>query len=161
MTGSQKNYLTQKGYLRLHAELKTLLNLARPEVVAKVAWAAGNGDRSENADYIYGKRRLREIDRRIRFITKRLEIAEVIDPAKQKFDVVRFGATVEIANMAGQRKKIVIVGVDEIDLDLGHISWNSPLGRSLLNKGVGDVASFDSPAGRQEWEVLSILYKAI
>lgn len=159
-TGS-KNYMTPSGAARLQAELHHLLHKDRPEVTAVVAWAAGNGDRSENADYIYGKRRLREIDRRIRFLTKRLEAAEIIDPATVNSDQVFFGATVTIQDEAGQAKSYAIVGVDEADPGNGRISWISPLAASLLKGRVGDLVSWKSPKGVREVEILEIKYLAI
>src|SRR5579859_5065747 len=129
----RKNYITRKGFEALQAELRFLSRDERPKVVEVVSWAAGNGDRSENGDYLYGKKRLREIDRRIRFLTKRLEIAEVVDPALRKnTDQVFFGATVTYVNERGQEKTITIVGVDEADLDRGQVSWVSPIARALL-----------------------------
>jgi transcription elongation factor GreB len=153
-----KNYMTPAGAIRYREELKKLLNETRPAVTATVQWAASNGDRSENADYIYGKRRLREIDRRIRFLTKRLEAAEIVDPAHQTGDSVKFGATVIVRYESGTEKKISIVGVDEIDLKQGRISWVSPLGSVLLNAKVGDMVLLKSPRGEEELEVISIQY---
>jgi transcription elongation factor GreB len=126
-----------------------------------VAWAAGNGDRSENADYIYGKRRLREIDRRIRFLTRRLEAVEIVDPAKQKSDQVLFGATVTVVDEEGKKKTYSIVGVDEVDLDRHYISWHSPIGKALLQSRVEDVVSFHTPQGVKELEVVSIIYQSL
>jgi transcription elongation factor GreB len=129
-----KNYMTPHGYRQLQEELRTLLRVERPKVVDVVSWAAGNGDRSENGDYIYGKRRLREIDRRIRFLSKRLEIAQVVDPTQQKnLDQVFFGATVTYAHERGTERTITIVGVDEADLDRQQVSWISPIARALMN----------------------------
>ncbi len=155
-----KNYITPPGFARLKDELHTLLHKTRPELTQTVAWAASNGDRSENADYIYGKRRLREIDRRIRFLTKRLEIAEVIDPAHVKATKVQFGATVTFTNEAGTKKTVKIVGIDESDPGVGKISWISPLARVLLNAEVGDGVTFKSPKGEEELEVVRIQYLA-
>ncbi len=160
----QKNYITPHGEEKLRAELKKLLYEDRPTVVKTVSWAASNGDRSENADYIYGKRRLREIDRRIHFLTKRLESAEVIDPSKQKSDRVLFGATVTIENEEGQQKAYKIVGIDETDAKQGLISWISPLGKALLQHRVGDAIILKKPEsgkGRlleEELEILKIEY---
>lgn len=156
-----KNYITVQGAHRLREELKDLLNRVRPEVTAVVSWAASNGDRSENADYIYGKKRLREIDRRIRFLTKRLENAEILDPTQVKSDRVRFGATVTVRDGDGLEKIYSIVGIDEIEVKKGRISWVSPLGRALLNKVVGAVAVFNSPKGEVELEIVEIKYQEI
>jgi len=154
-----KNYITPQGWQRLQDELKHLLRVERPRVVEVVSWAAGNGDRSENGDYIYGKKRLREIDRRIRFLTKRLEIAEVVDPAQQKNrDRVFFGATVTYANGRGEEHTITIRGVDEADLDKGEVSWVSPIARALLKAQEGDVVELRTPAGLDEIEVIEIRY---
>src|SRR5208283_4301460 len=142
-----KNYITLAGYTRLKIELQHLLDKERPALVKVIAWAASNGDRSENADYIYGKRRLREIDRRIRFLTKRLEIAQVVDPAQQKNrDQVFFGATVTYANSRDEEHRITIVGVDEADLDRGQVSWISPIAKALLKARAGDVVEVRTPA---------------
>ena len=157
-----RNYITPGGHARLKAELDHLLRTERPQVVEVVHWAASNGDRSENGDYIYGKRRLREIDRRIRFLTKRLDIAEVVDPARQQSaDQVFFGATVTIGDEQGGEQTYQIVGVDETDFARGRISWVSPLARALLKAREGDVVRFQSPAGLREIEVLSIEYVSI
>ena len=154
------NYITPEGHARLFSELDQLLRVDRPKVVETVAWAASNGDRSENGDYIYGKRRLREIDRRIRFLTKRLEIAQVVDPALQAGnDQVFFGATVTVCDEAGASHTYRIVGVDETDLARGHISWISPLARALLKSREGDTVRFQSPAGPREIEVESVRYE--
>ncbi len=154
-----RNYITPGGHARLKAELDHLLRTERPQVVEVVHWAASNGDRSENGDYIYGKRRLREIDRRIRFLTKRLDIAEVVDPARQQSaDQVFFGATVTIGDEQGGEQTYQIVGVDETDFARGRISWVSPLARALLKAREGDVVRFQSPAGWREIEVLTIEY---
>src|SRR5579871_5030512 len=135
-----KNYITPHGFRRLQQELHALLRVERPAVVETLAWAAGNGDRSENGDYIYGKQRLREIDRRIRFLTKRLEIAQVVDPTQQKNrEQVFFGASVCYANAKGVEKTITIVGIDEANSDIGQVSWVSPIARALLKARVGDL----------------------
>jgi transcription elongation factor GreB len=155
----RKNYITPEGHERLKTELQNLLYKERPDIVQVVSWAAGNGDRSENGDYLYGKKRLREIDRRIRFLSKRLEIAEVIDPASIKTDKVQFGATVTYANEEGVKKKVQIVGIDEIAPTQGKISWISPLAKVLLNQSVGDAVTFVSPKGEEELEILKIEYK--
>lgn len=157
-----RNYITPGGHSRIKSELDHLLRTERPQVVEVVHWAASNGDRSENGDYIYGKRRLREIDRRIRFLTKRLDIAEVVDPARQQSaDQVFFGATVTICDEQQLEQTYQIVGVDETDFARGRISWVSPLARALLKAREGDVVRFQSPAGWREIEVLSIEYVSI
>ncbi len=154
-----RNYITPVGFRRLQDELKHLIREERPVVVETVSWAAGNGDRSENGDYIYGKRRLREIDRRIHFLTKRLEIAEVVDVGLQKArDQVFFGATVTYVNTRDEEVTITIVGVDEANLDDGRVSWMSPVARALLKSRVGDVVEFRAPAGIEQLEVLAIAY---
>ena len=157
----RKNYITPQGAERLRAELKTLLNDERPELVKVIQWAASNGDRSENADYIYGKRRLREIDRRIRFLSKRLEIAEIIDPLAQNSDKILFGATVTIIDESGTQKTFSIVGVDEINIKLGLISWVSPVGKALLQAKSGDTVTIHTPKGDEDWEIKKVEYKPI
>jgi transcription elongation factor GreB len=153
-----KNYITPQGYARLKGELSQLLDVERPELVKTVAWAASNGDRSANADYIYGKRRLREIDRRIRFLIKRLDIAEVVDISKQEnADQVFFGATVTIADEDGQHV-YRIVGMDEVEPAKGDISWISPMARALIKAKLGDVVNFQSPGGARELEIVDIKY---
>jgi transcription elongation factor GreB len=155
-----KNYITPAGFQRLQDELKHLHSVERPRIVEIVAWAAGNGDRSENGDYIYGKKRLREIDRRLRFLAKRLEIAEVVDPARQAhLDRVFFGATVTY-DQAGAERTVTIVGVDETDAEHGRVSWLSPIARALMKAQEGDVVSLRSPAGVEQLEVLEIRYGA-
>jgi transcription elongation factor GreB len=155
-----KNYITPEGFQRLRDELQALVRTERPKVVDVVAWAAGNGDRSENGDYIYGKRRLREIDRRIRFLAKRLEIALVVDPkAQPKRDQVFFGATVTYVNARGSENVVTIVGADEVDLDQGRVSWVSPLARALMRARKGDVVELVSPAGIELIEVREIHYQ--
>ncbi len=156
----QKNYITRQGFKRLQEEVQHLLNKVRPEITATVAWAASNGDRSENADYLYGKKKLREIDRRVRFLTKRLEVAEVVDPKENACDRVYFGSTVDLRDEEGQIKTYTIVGVDEIDLDKGRISWVSPLARAILKAQAGDIISFKSPKGIREMEILDIRYES-
>src|SRR5437867_1782189 len=154
-----KNYMTPEGHRRMQDELRQLLRVERPKVVETVAWAAGNGDRSENGDYIYGKRRLREIDRRIRFLSKRLERAEVVDPNQQRNrDQVFFGATVTYANGRGTEMTITIVGIDEADLDRGQVSWLSPIARALMRAHQGDIVDLRAPAGVDQIEVLAIRY---
>ena len=154
-----KNYITPQGYQRIREELLQLIDNERPEVVKIVHWAASNGDRSENGDYIYGKRRLREIDRRIRFLTKRLDLAEVVDPSvHQGSDQVFFGATVTYLNSAGIEQTITIVGIDELDPLKGKISWVAPVARALTKSREGDVVTLTTPAGVDELEILSVTY---
>jgi transcription elongation factor GreB len=156
-----KNYITPQGYARLRAELLDLIDNERPKVVDIVHWAASNGDRSENGDYLYGKKRLREIDRRIRFLTKRLEIAEVTDPsAHHGSDQVFFGATVTYVDQAGVERTITILGIDEADSLLGQVSWISPIARTLLKAREGDVVKLVTPLGVDEVEVLAVRYPA-
>ena len=157
---SSKNYLTPGGWQRLKDELYHLVHRERPEMVQVVNWAASNGDRSENGDYIYGKRRLREIDRRIRFLTKRLEIAEVVDPAlRAPTEQIFFSATVLIQRGNGTEQLLSIVGVDEINLSRGHISWISPIARCLLKAQAGDTVVFRGPDGNEEIEILEVRYE--
>ncbi|HUC12695.1 MAG TPA: transcription elongation factor GreB [Stellaceae bacterium] len=154
-----KNYMTPQGHLTMQDELQRLLRVERPKVVETVSWAAGNGDRSENGDYIYGKRRLREIDRRIRFLGKRLETAEIVDPAQQKRrDQVFFGATVTYAAEDGSETTVTIVGVDEADFARAEVSWISPIARALMKAREGDIVELRAPAGVEQLEVLSIRY---
>jgi transcription elongation factor GreB len=154
-----KNYMTPQGYARLRAELLQLMDDERPKVVEAVHWAARNGDRSENGDYIYGKKRLREIDRRIRFLTKRLEVAEVTDPSVHHGrDQVFFGATVTYADPTGQERTVTIMGIDEADSAQGQVSWVSPIARALLKAREGDVVRLLTPAGPQDIEVLGVHY---
>ncbi|NBW98441.1 transcription elongation factor GreB [bacterium] len=157
----RKNYITPGGAEKLRTELKHLLNEERPELVKVIQWAASNGDRSENADYIYGKRRLREMDRRIRFLSKRLEIAEIIDPEQQKSEKVLFGATVTIQDENGSNRRFIIVGVDETNVKEGRISWVSPVGKALLQAQVGDTVTIHTPKGEEDWEIIQIEYRAI
>jgi len=153
------NYMTPGGHARMLAELNHLHRIERPEVVNVVSWAAGNGDRSENGDYIYGKKRLREIDRRIRFLTKRLENAVVVDPElREATDKVFFGATVTVCDDTGAEHVYSIVGIDEADPGRGRISWISPLARALLKAEAGDSVRFQSPGGLRELEILSVRY---
>ena len=155
-----KNYITPAGFRRMQEEIKHLQKTERPRIVDIVSWAAGNGDRSENGDYIYGKQRLREIDRRMRFLLKRLEIAEVVDPARQAhLDRVFFGATVTYANIAGDERMITIVGVDEIDADNGRVSWISPIARALMKAQEGDIVELRTPHGVEKIEVVKIKYQ--
>jgi transcription elongation factor GreB len=154
-----KNYMTPQGHSQMQGELHQLLRVERSKVVETVAWAAGNGDRSENGDYIYGKRRLREIDRRIRFLTKRLESAEIVDPKKQqRRDQVFFGATVSYAAADGTETTVTIVGVDEADFSRGQVSWVSPIARALLKAREGDIVELRAPGGVEPIEVLAISY---
>jgi transcription elongation factor GreB len=156
-----KNYMTPAGAERMRQELRKLRYEERPEVTRVVSWAAGNGDRSENGDYLYGKKRLREIDKRMRFLAKRLESAEIVDPLAIQVDYVQFGATVTIRYEDDTEKRYVIVGIDEVDLTLGRISWMSPLARALMRASVGDVVMFHSPKGQQEVEIISVEYITI
>ncbi len=154
-----RNYITPPGFARLRAELMNLMDVERPEVVKTVSWAAANGDRSENGDYLYGKKRLREIDRRIRFLSKRLSASQVVDPARQpNRDQVFFGATVTYVNGRDEEHTITIVGVDEVDLDRGHVSWISPIARALLKAQEGDTVEVRTPAGPDSIEVIAIRY---
>ncbi|RKP56605.1 transcription elongation factor GreB [Pararobbsia silviterrae] len=154
-----KNYITPAGYQRLKDELLHLIDVDRPDVVRLVSWAASNGDRSENGDYIYGKRRLREIDRRVRFLTKRLDIAEVVDASKQEnIDQVFFGATVDYATKDGSEHRLTIVGIDEVDLDHNKVSWISPIARALVKSRIGDVVPLHTPAGIEQIEILDVTY---
>ncbi|CUA86366.1 MULTISPECIES: transcription elongation factor GreB [Gulbenkiania] len=162
LPASTKNYITPLGWRRLKEELYHLVHRERPEVVQVVNWAASNGDRSENGDYLYGKRRLREIDRRIRFLTKRLEIAEVVDPeTRESTDQIFFGATVVMLRGDGSEQMVRIVGVDEIDLARGHISWIAPIARVLIRAREGDTVFFRGPEGEEEIEILEVRYERI
>jgi transcription elongation factor GreB len=157
--GGGKNYITPEGLAALQDELRQLGRVERPKVVEVVSWAAGNGDRSENGDYIYGKKRLREIDRRIRFLLKRLEIAEVVDPRRQKNrDRVFFGATVTYVDANDVERTVRIVGVDEASLERGEVSWISPVARALLKGREGDVVRIRTPAGLESIEIVEISY---
>jgi transcription elongation factor GreB len=154
-----KNYMTPEGFARLRDELNQLMRKERPDVVKVVSWAAGNGDRSENGDYIYGKKRLREIDRRVRYISKRLANAEVVDAARRPpTDQVFFGATVTYVNAKDQEHTIKIVGMDEVDLDKGHVSWISPIAKALIRAHEGDVVKMRTPAGVEELEIVKVVY---
>lgn len=156
-----RNYITPAGYRRLREELMSLLDVERPKIVEVVSWAAKNGDRSENGDYLYGKKRLREIDRRIRFLTKRLDIAEVADPsAHHGRDQVFFGATVTYANASGAERTVTIKGIDESDSLAGEVSWISPIARALLKAREGDEVSLVTPAGVERIEVVEVRYPA-
>ena len=160
-----KNYITPSGLQRLRDERRFLLTKERPAVTQVVAWAASNGDRSENADYQYGKRRLREIDRRIRFLTKRIDAAEVVDPVAprrgQAATHVFFGATVRYANAAGAERVVSVVGVDEVDLDRHHISWVSPLARALMKSKPGDRVVLRAPGTTEQLQILDVRYEPI
>ncbi len=157
-----RNYMTPGGFARLKAELAELVDKERPSVVAIVSWAAGNGDRSENGDYIYGKKRLREIDRRIRFLIRRLDNAEVVDPTMRRDadneDQIFFGATVDVRGREGEERTISIVGVDEIDTARGYVSWVSPIARSLIKAREGDSVTLKTPGGTEELEILAVRY---
>ena len=165
LPAGSKNYITPGGHQRLKDEFQYLLKKDRPAVTAAVSWAAKNGDRSENADYQYGKKRLREIDRRLRFLTKRLDIAESVDPAAPReqdlSDQVFFGATVTYARMNGVENTITIVGVDEIDLARNHISWISPLARALMKARPGDAVTLRAPGGVEELDVIDVRYEQV
>jgi transcription elongation factor GreB len=156
-----KNYITPAGYARLRSDLLTLLDIDRPKVVEVVSWAAKNGDRSENGDYLYGKKRLREIDRRIRFLTKRLDVAEVVDPSVHHGkSQIFFGATVRYANEEGVETVVTIMGIDEADSSVGEVSWISPIARALLKVHVGDEVAVQTPKGQQRIEVVDVSYPA-
>ena len=157
-----KNYMTPQGYARLKYELTELLNTERPELVKVVSWAAGNGDRSENGDYLYGKKRLREIDRRIRYLTRRLDNSEVVDPAARgDTEQIFFGATVDYVDDAGERHTVTIVGLDEVDTARGHVSWISPIAGALIKHCAGDIVSLRTPAGARQIEIVDVRYEAL
>jgi len=160
-----RNYMTPGGFACLQAELERLVQKERPELVATVAWAAGNGDRSENGDYIYGKKRLREIDRRIRFLLRRLDAAEVVDPAAPRdegtSDQVFFGATVTVCNAQGDKRTVSIVGVDEIDTARGYVSWVSPIARALIKAREGDTVMLRTPGGVEELDIVAVRYEPL
>lgn len=154
--------MTPQGYARLKSELFRLLDVERPELVKVVSWAASNGDRSENGDYLYGKKRLREIDRRIHYLNKRLDQPEVVDPAARgDTDQVFFGATVDYADGGGREHTVTIVGVDEVDPARGHVSWISPIAKALLKRRAGDTVSLKTPGGEEDIEILDVRYTAI
>ena len=165
MSQADKNYITPSGFQRLRDELRFLLVKERPAVTQVVAWAASNGDRSENADYQYGKRRLRQIDRRIHFLTKRIDAAHVVDPEAPRTGRaathVFFGATVSYADASGAERVVRIVGVDEVDLERNHISWVSPLARALMKAGTGDTVVLHAPSGTQRLEIMQVRYERI
>jgi transcription elongation factor GreB len=160
-----RNYMTPGGFARLSGELEHLVHKERPELVVTVAWAAGNGDRSENGDYIYGKKRLREIDRRIRYLIKRLDVSEVVDPAaprdEEQAGQVFFGATVTISNARGEARTLAIVGVDEIDTVRGYISWVSPMARALLKAREGDTVTLRTPGGAEDIDIVAVRYESL
>jgi len=156
-----KNYITPAGYACLKAELKQLVEVERPEVVRTVAWAASNGDRSENGDYLYGKKRLREIDRRVRFLIKRLENAEVVASAGRDADQVFFGARVTVRAKRSAQRTVTIVGADEVDTARGRVSWLSPIAKALLKARAGDVVRLETPGGMEQLEILAVEYPPI
>jgi len=158
MADEIKNYITPGGFRRLQEELARLWKVERPPVVATVTWAAGNGDRSENGDYIYGKRRLREIDRRIRYLSKTLDRAFVVDNAGKTHQRVHFGATVTFQHETGAEREVTIVGVDELDSDAARVSWRSPLARALLTAHVGDTVTVRAPRGPERLEIVAVRY---
>ncbi len=161
MADEVKNYITPAGYRRLQEELARLWKIERPQVVTTVAWAAGNGDRSENGDYIYGKKKLREIDRRIRYLSKSLDRAVVVDNAGKRIDRVFFGATVTVAFENGEERDVTIVGVDELGAADGRVSWRSPLARALIKAKVGDTVTLRAPRGDEHIEIISVRYDAL
>jgi transcription elongation factor GreB len=156
-----RNYMSPAGYARLKAELRELVEVERPKVVQTVSWAASNGDRSENGDYIYGKKRLREIDRRVRFLIKRLEGADVVDSAGRDCDQVFFGATVTVSSESGGERSFTIVGIDEADAGRGRVSWVSPIAKTLFKARIGDVVTLRSPGGTEMLEVRDVRYDPI
>lgn len=157
----KSNYITPAGYRRLREEYEALFSLERPKVVETISWAAGNGDRSENGDYIYGRKRLREIDRRINWLSKRMAAANVLDPAKQPDQSrVYFGATVTLVDEDDNKRSVTLVGEDEADAGKGAISWNSPLARAIRGAAIGDLRRVALPSGEREFEILAILYPA-
>ena len=158
MTDEVKNYITPAGFRRLQEELARLWKVERPPVVTTVTWAAGNGDRSENGDYIYGKRRLREIDRRIRYLSKSLDQAVVVNNSGKALEQVRFGATVTILDETGIEREVTIVGVDELDAGDARVSWRSPLARSLLTAKAGDTVTLRAPRGPERLEIVAVRY---
>ena len=157
----EKNYITPQGHARIEAEFQQLLKVERPEVVRVVSWAAGNGDRSENGDYIYGKKRLRQIDGRLRFLMQRMDLAVIVDPAAQLgLEKIFFGAWVTLFSLKDDSERTYrIVGTDELEPSLGYISWVSPLARAMLGKKIGDVIKVVTPAGDEQYEVIEIQYE--
>ena len=161
-TPPPRNYMTPQGYARLKSELGALAESERPELLKVIHWAASNGDRSENGDYIYGKKRLREIERRIRYLIKRLESAVVVDPAERgESDQVFFGATVTYTNAQGEEHTVSIVGFDEVDPARGRVSWISPIAKALLRRQTGDVVRFAAPGGIEELEITDVRYESL
>jgi transcription elongation factor GreB len=160
-SGETKTYITPAGFRRLQEELAHLWKVERPSVVSTVAWAASNGDRSENGDYIYGKKRLREIDRRIRYLSKTLDRAVVVDNAGKPPDRVFFGATVTFVNEAGDEREVTIVGADELDVNADRVSWKSPLARALLTRRVGDTVTLRAPRGPERLEIVAVRYDVL
>ena len=157
-----KNYMTPAGYARLAAELDALWKIERPKLVETIFWAASNGDRSENGDYIYGKKRLREIDRRVRFLTQRVENAEVVDPAtREQTEQIFFGATVTVEDRQGEEATYAIVGIDEADAGRGYLAWTSPMAQALLKARVGDTVTVQTPGGRREVDIVDVRYQKI
>lgn len=157
-----RNYITPQGYARLQQELANLLDRERPELVKVVSWAASNGDRSENGDYLYGKKRLREIDRRIHFLNRRLDNAVIVDPAARgDTGQIFFGATVDYVEATGETRTVTIVGMDEVDPARGYVSWISPIAKALLKKSSGDAAVLYTPAGAQAIEIIDVRYEAL
>jgi transcription elongation factor GreB len=156
-----RNYISPAGYARLDAERRQLVEVERPEVVRTVSWAASNGDRSENGDYIYGKRRLREIDRRVRYLIKRLENAEIVSSTGRDTDQIFFGASVTLRAASGDEREVTIVGMDEVDPARGRVSWISPVARALLKAREGDVVRVATPAGVEELEIVRVEYRTI
>lgn len=161
MSDGFKNYISPAGYRRLQDEMARLWKVERPEMVATVAWAAGNGDRSENGDYIYGKKRLREIDRRLRYLSKSLDRAVIVDNAGKAHERVLFGATVSYQRESGEEREVTIVGIDELDSGSTRVSWRSPLANALLKAKVGDVVTLRTPQGHERLEVLDIRYDRV
>lgn len=154
-------FITPPGFARIRAEYELLFGVERPRLVETISWAAGNGDRSENGDYIYGRKRLREVDRRLTYLAKVMKQAKVVDPARQEQrDVVRFGATVELADEADERRELTLVGEDEADADVGRISWAAPIARALIGAKVGDERVVRLPAGSKSYEIIAIRYPA-
>lgn len=159
MAGEKTNVISPAGFAALRAEYDVLFGDERPKLVEVISWAAGNGDRSENGDYIYGRKRLREIDRRLSFLARRMKVARVVDPAEQPDkNRIWFGATVELADDDDARRVVTLVGDDEADAGTGRIGWNSPLARSLRGAAVGDLRTVQLPAGPKEWEVIAVSY---
>lgn len=158
----EKNYITPQGHAAIEAEFQELLKVERPALVKVVSWAAGNGDRSENGDYIYGKRRLRQIDSRLRFLMQRMDLAIIVDPATQQgLDKVFFGAWVTLYSLKNETEHVYrIVGKDELEPSIGYISWVSPLARALLGKQVGDIIKVEVPAGEEQYEIIEVQYQA-